>query len=230
MPVTLMRHAHTEWNDSPKIFQGYFDVYLSEKGKQETLLKSNSMSDFEFVYSSTASRCIETVNILLGATEKIILDDRLLEIDTGEFTGKTNDEVVWESLKLSSSDKFVSNLPDGLDTVIGNGGVGLSGGQIKRIDLARVIASGSLILLDEHTSSLDVHSERKVHLVVKTIHQELSATIIIVSHQLSIVSDADKIIVVQDGKIAAIGTHQELLNINNWYAGAWEVQKDRFSS
>ena len=146
MPVTLMRHAHTEWNDSPKIFQGYFDVYLSEKGKQETLLKSNSMSDFEFVYSSTASRCIETVNILLGATEKIILDDRLLEIDTGEFTGKTNDEVVWESLKLSSSDKFVSNLPDGLDTVIGNGGVGLSGGQIKRIDLATPINHGNVIL------------------------------------------------------------------------------------
>jgi broad specificity phosphatase PhoE len=98
MPVTLMRHAHTEWNDSPKRFQGYFDVYLSEKGKQETLLKSNSMSDFEFVYSSTASRCIETVNILLGATEKIILDDRLLEIDTGEFTGKTNDEVAEKNL------------------------------------------------------------------------------------------------------------------------------------
>jgi ABC-type multidrug transport system fused ATPase/permease subunit len=147
--------------------------------------------------------------------------------------GQSNksDDVVWESLKLSSSDKFVSNLPDGLDTVIGNGGVRLSGGQIKRIDLARVIASRSpIIILDEPTSSLDVHSEKKVHLAVKKIHQELSVTIIIVSHQLSIVSDADKTIVVQDGKIAATGTHQELLNINNWYAGAWEVQKDRFSS
>ena len=142
-----------------------------------------------------------------------------------------SDELIWDALRLSNFDEFVSKLEIGLDTIIGDEGIKLSGGQIKRLDLARVIASNSpVIILDEPTSSLDIHSEKKIQMAVNQMHEELDRTIVIVSHQLPIIKNADNTVVIQDGKISASGTHNRLLEVNSWYANAWLVQKNTFNS
>jgi ABC-type multidrug transport system fused ATPase/permease subunit len=135
------------------------------------------------------------------------------------------DDEVQEVLSLSGIENFVDQLPQGVDTVLGEEAVKLSGGQRQRLDLARaLIRKSAILILDEPTSNLDAESADKFKKVLCKIHQDTSTTIIIVSHHLASISGADKIIVLNKGVVESTGTHTELLNQNGWYAKAWNMQ------
>jgi len=120
------------------------------------------------------------------------------------------DDEVWEALRLASADQFVRDLPDGLDTVVGERGVTLSGGQRQRVALARALARRPrLLLLDDTTSALDPATEQAV---LNHLRRELAdTTVVMVASRPSTISLADDVVYVDGGRIAAHGTHDELM-------------------
>ena len=110
-------------------------------------------------------------------------------------------------------------LENGFDTYVGEGGSKLSGGQKQRIDLARAILKKcSILILDEPTSNLDIETERLFYQTLKNINKIKKITIILITHRLDYVKDSDKIIVLNKGIIEAEGSHNNLLQSNNWYS------------
>jgi ABC-type multidrug transport system fused ATPase/permease subunit len=138
----------------------------------------------------------------------------------------TEDEIQ-ESIRLSGVDLFINKMPEKIDTFIGENVIKLSGGQIQRLDIARALVRKSKILiLDEPTSSLDAESEKLFNQVLSRIRKETDTTIILVSHRLAGVSDADCIFVLNKGRVEASGSHSELMTQGGWYAKAWNMQKN----
>src|SRR5690606_25995474 len=112
--------------------------------------------------------------------------------------------------RAAAAHDFIAALPDGYDSQIGERGVRLSGGQRQRIALARaIIRQPSILLLDEATSALDSESEARVQLALGALRT--GRTTLVIAHRLSTVRDADRIIVLDRGRIAAIGTHDQLM-------------------
>ncbi len=127
------------------------------------------------------------------------------------------DQAVWEALELASADAFVRALPQGLDTPLGESGVGLSGGQKQRLAIARaLLKTPRILLLDEATSALDADSERAIRDSINRLKGRCS--IIVIAHRLSTVRQADRILVLEGGRIVGSGTHTELLRSNELYA------------
>lgn len=107
--------------------------------------------------------------------------------------------------------EFIERLHDGYDTVIGERGLNLSGGQRQRIAIARAILKNPpLLILDEATSSLDAVSESLVQMALEGLMKD--RTTVVIAHRLSTIKNADRIVVLSDGEIRAIGTHEELLS------------------
>ena len=122
-----------------------------------------------------------------------------------------DNEKLTYAINLSKIDDFLDELPNGIDTVIGDRGVRLSGGQRQRIGIARAIYKNSKILvLDEATSSLDIETEKEVIKSIENLHGKL--TIIIISHRLSAVKNCSKIIELKNGKIVYEGKYIEKYN------------------
>jgi subfamily B ATP-binding cassette protein MsbA len=118
---------------------------------------------------------------------------------------------------------FIEQLPDGFATVIGESGARLSGGQRQRISIARAILKDAPILvLDEATSALDTESERKVQKALENLMQ--NRTTIVIAHRLSTIKNADRIIVMQGGKLVEEGTHEQLLQEHGVYEGLYNMQ------
>jgi len=115
------------------------------------------------------------------------------------------------ALSVANASGFVDSLPHGVETVVGDRGIRLSGGQIQRIAMARAVyAKPAILVLDEATSSLDTESERAVQDALNKMAEEM--TVLAIAHRLSTVIHADKIVVLSGGKIEAVGKHSELLN------------------
>lgn len=113
-------------------------------------------------------------------------------------------------------DEWIQNLSEKYDTILGDGGVNLSGGEAQRLAIARALARKTpIILLDEATSSLDNMTQLQIQKTLKNIGKE--KTIILIAHRLSTVIDCDKIYVIDQGKIVAEGTHQFLLETSKIY-------------
>ena len=126
---------------------------------------------------------------------------------------------------LSGAEEFINNSKNGYETIVGEDGVKLSGGQKQRLDLARaLISNSSILILDEPTSNLDVESEEKFNNSLDKIHNETDTTIIIVTHSLSGISNADNIVIFNNGVVENQGTHDELLMQDGWYSKAWKLQ------
>ena len=120
------------------------------------------------------------------------------------------------AVKISNLKSFISTLPDGLDTEVGERGVLLSGGQKQRISIARVfLKDPEILILDEATSSLDNESESLIQEVLCQLSK--NRTTIIIAHRLSTIMKADKIYVMKNGEIVEEGTHQQLLEKNGYY-------------
>ena len=135
----------------------------------------------------------------------------------------SNDAQVNEAIKLAHLDEFIKLLPDGVETVVGERGLKLSGGEKQRVAIARTILKNPPILIfDEATSSLDSHSEQAILAAFKDISQ--NATSLVIAHRLSTIVDADRIIFINNGEIAEQGSHFALLKKNGLYAALWEAQ------
>jgi len=123
----------------------------------------------------------------------------------------------------ASALEFLEKLPDGLDTHLGEKGIRLSGGQKQRIAIARaMVRNPRILLLDEATSALDSENERKVQQVLATLMQ--GRTTLVIAHRLSTVQNASRIAVINEGRLEAIGKHEELLATNELYARLCELQ------
>lgn len=132
-----------------------------------------------------------------------------------------------EAAHMAYADEFIKNLPEGLDTTVGERGVKLSGGQRQRIAIARAILKDAPILvLDEATSALDSDSERLIQASLENLMKNRTA--IVIAHRLSTIAKLDRIIVLDDGRVAEDGTHKELIAKNGIYAKLWNHQSGGF--
>ena len=127
--------------------------------------------------------------------------------------------------KLSSIDKFIEDLELGYDTIVGERGLKLSGGEKQRVAIARALLKNpKIFIFDEATSALDTKTEKSIEKSLKKLSK--NATTLVIAHRLSTVIDADKIIVLENGKIAEEGTHTQLLNKNGLYSEMWFRQQE----
>ena len=134
-------------------------------------------------------------------------------------------EEIIEAARLAGAEDFINQLPKKFDTELGEDAVRLSGGQRQRLDLARaLLAHTSILILDEPTSNLDAESEEMFKRVLTQIHKDTNTIIIVISHRLASIVDAEQIIVMNKGNVEMLGTHSELLNKKGWYAEAWTTQ------
>ena len=136
--------------------------------------------------------------------------------------GATDEEIV-AAAKVANADEFISRMPHGYDTIVGERGDTLSGGQRQRIGIARaVIRNSPIMILDEPTAALDTESE---HLVIDALRELMKGrTVIMIAHRLSTISEADKIIVLKDGVVAEEGSHNALLALGGVYAELHRIQ------
>lgn len=131
------------------------------------------------------------------------------------------EEKMKEALKAAFAWDFVDKLPEKLDTSVGENGIKLSGGQKQRIAIARaILRNPQLLLLDEATSNLDNESEREVQLALSNLMK--GRTTIVIAHRLSTITNADQILVFEDGHLSGKGTHHELLKNHSYYKQLWE--------
>jgi ATP-binding cassette subfamily C protein CydD len=123
---------------------------------------------------------------------------------------------VREAAGLARADEFIDRLPHGYETFVGEKGQGLSGGQIRRVALARAfLRDAPLVILDEPTASLDAESERQVAAGIEAL--TLNRTMLLIAHRLQTVRDADRICVLDAGRLEEEGTHDELMRRNGLY-------------
>ncbi|MBC7524441.1 MAG: ABC transporter ATP-binding protein [Flavobacterium sp.] len=158
----------------------------------------------------------------------LVTQDSILFNDTIKnnlLIGKQNasDEEIIEALKVANAFEFVQDLPNGINTNIGDAGGKLSGGQKQRLSIARaVLKNPPIMILDEATSALDTESEKLVQVALENMMQ--NRTSIVIAHRLSTIQKADKIIVMKKGKIVEQGTHLELLALQGTYANLVTLQ------
>ena len=138
--------------------------------------------------------------------------------------GATEEEII-EAAKLANADEFISRMPDGYKTLVGDRGDTLSGGQRQRIGIARaIIRNNPILILDEPTAALDAESER---LVIEALERLMKGrTVLTIAHRLSTIRNADKIIVLKNGVVAEQGSHDQLLALGGTYAELYSVQFD----
>ena len=134
----------------------------------------------------------------------------------------TEEEMI-EACKLACLHDFIISLKDGYDTIVGEGGITLSGGQRQRLAIARALLKKTeIILFDEATSALDNETQKEIQKAINNMKGEY--TILIIAHRLSTVIDSDRIIVIDDGKVIAEGTHNELFENNEFYRNLYEKE------
>jgi ABC-type multidrug transport system fused ATPase/permease subunit len=156
-------------------------------------------------------------------TQKTMLFDDTIFANIAYGDPFVDPERVKAAAKAAYAHKFIEELPHGYETNIGEMGNILSGGQAQRIALARaILRDPSILILDEATSSLDVESESLIHKALRTFAR--GRTTFVVTHRLSVLDIADRIVVVNDGVIEAVGTHDEIMKSSPTFRRLHEVQ------
>jgi subfamily B ATP-binding cassette protein MsbA len=162
-------------------------------------------------------------NIALVSQEVVLFNDTVAaNIAYGQMHQVAHEEIV-AAARAAHALEFIEEMPRGFDTLIGEKGVRLSGGQRQRLAIARAILKNApVLILDEATSALDSESERHVQAALETLMQ--GRTTLVIAHRLSTIEKADRIIVMQKGRIVESGTHAELLAQNGVYAQLHRIQ------
>ena len=179
--------------------------------------------DDQSIYNCT----IESLrkNISLVSQETTLFDDTLKN-NIKYANLDATDEEIYEAARLSHSDEFINKLPNKYETLIGENGVRLSGGEKQRISIARaMLKKSTIILLDEATSSLDSETETKIQDALKILTN--NKTTIVIAHRLSTILSSNNIYVIDSGKIVENGKHDELLNKSKIYKNFHDKQFQR---
>ena len=178
------------------------------------------MIDGQSIYSTT----IETLRseISMVSQETTLFDDTIKN-NIKYSREDATDEEVFEVAKLSYCNEFINNLPNKFDTLIGENGVRLSGGEKQRLSIARaMMKKSSIILLDEATSSLDSETESKIQEALKILTK--NKTTIVIAHRLSTILNSNNIYVIDSGKIIDHGRHEDLIKKSELYKNFYEKQ------
>jgi subfamily B ATP-binding cassette protein MsbA len=161
-------------------------------------------------------------NIALVDQETFLFNDTIRNNIRYSRRGASDAEVE-EAARQAYADDFIRLLPNGYDTSIGDRGLRLSGGQRQRICIARaILRDAPILILDEATSALDTESEAMVQKALANLMQ--NRTTFVIAHRLSTIIHADKIAVLEDGRLVEVGTHQELLKSGGPYHRLYEMQ------
>lgn len=158
-------------------------------------------------------------------TQEVILFNDSIRNNISYAQGDKSDDLVKEAARAANALDFIENTPNGFETVVGERGVKLSGGQKQRIAIARALLKNpSILILDEATSALDTESEKKVQTAIESLMKDRTA--LVIAHRLSTVQKADKIIVIENGKVAETGSHETLFEKNGIYRRLYDLQFD----
>ncbi len=192
----------------------------------DLILRLYDPKDGEILIDGVDLKCVDirSYKALFGVVsqESFLINDTV-ENNICFGSSECDRERVKEVAEIANAHHFITSLSNGYDTVVGDKGVKLSGGQRQRISIARSIySSPEILIFDEATSSLDSESESKVHVAIENILSD--STAIVVAHRLSTIIQADKIIVLNDGKIEAIGNHKSLLKKSKTYGKLYALQ------
>ena len=168
---------------------------------------------------------IEDLRNLMGiVTQETILFNETIKNNIAYGLDDCSDELIIEAAKTANAHNFISEIPNGYDTLIGERGLKLSGGQRQRLSIARALLKNPQIMIfDEATSALDNESEVLVQEAIERLMK--NRTTFVIAHRLSTIRNADKIIVMDKGKIVQMGKHEELLkNEKGLYKKLYELQ------
>ena len=161
-------------------------------------------------------------NISLVSQDTTLFDDTIKN-NIRYSNLNASDEEIEEASRLSNCDEFIKTMPNGYNTLIGENGVRLSGGEKQRLSIARAMLKKSkIILLDEATSSLDSETEQKIQNAIN--HLTKGRTTIVIAHRLSTVINSNKIYVIEQGNVVGEGTHNELLENSKIYKNFYQKQ------
>jgi ATP-binding cassette subfamily B protein len=160
-------------------------------------------------------------------------DTLLFHRSIGENIGYAKDSTtqteIENAAKKAHIHEFITTLPNGYDTLVGERGIKLSGGQRQRIAIARAILKDApILILDEATSSLDSHTEHYIQESLNLLIGDKSKTVIAIAHRLSTLKHMDRIIVLDKGRIIEDGTHDQLLKNQGYYQTMWDMQSGGF--
>ena len=182
--------------------------------------KGDILIDNQSVYKSKLDDVRS--NISLVSQETTLFDDTVKNNILYANLNASNDEIE-KAVKYSFAEEFINKLPNKIDTIIGENGVRLSGGEKQRLSIARAILKKSkIILLDEATSSLDADTEKKIQDAINFLTQ--NKTTIVIAHRLSTILNSNKIYVIDKGKVAGSGNHEELIKNSDIYKNFYEKQ------
>ena len=179
--------------------------------------------DDQSIYDATVQSLRS--NISLVSQDTTLFDDTIRNNISYANSSASHQEIV-NAAKYSFADEFIDKLPNQYETIIGENGVRLSGGEKQRLSIARAILKKSpIILLDEATSSLDAETEDKIQKAISFLTK--GKTTIVIAHRLSTILNSDKIYVIDKGEVKGEGKHEELLNSSNLYKNFYQKQIKR---
>ena len=176
--------------------------------------------DDQSIYKSTIGSLRKEISLV---SQDTTLFDDTIKNNIKYAKEDATDEEIYKVAKMSFCEEFINNLPDKFNTLIGENGVRLSGGEKQRLSIARaMIKKSSIILLDEATSSLDSETETKIQNALKILTE--NKTTIVIAHRLSTILSSDNIYVIDAGKVIDSGKHENLLNNSELYKSFYEKQ------
>ena len=176
--------------------------------------------DNQSIYQTTIDSIRKEISMV---SQETTLFDDTIKNNIKYAKENATDEEVYEVAKLSFCEEFIKNLPNKFDTLIGENGVRLSGGEKQRLSIARaMMKKSSIILLDEATSSLDTETESKIQEALKILTK--NKTTIVIAHRLSTILNSNNIYVIDEGKVIDSGHHKDLMNKSKLYKSFYEKQ------